>query len=132
MAGKDLLRNSYNALRFRVEPGGSCRVVLVKGQTVQQSQTRLQLPLFFNGDQVVLDIVQYARYPDAAKNPWSKRLPVDVLKTCYVELKKGFMTFADKEDDEYDFHVYLVDLRQVKMPAEYRDLVDEAMRKFKS
>ncbi|MBL8669895.1 MAG: hypothetical protein JNK11_04525 [Alphaproteobacteria bacterium] len=132
MSGKDLLRNEYNALRFRVEPGGTCRVVLVKGQTAKQSQTRIQLPLFFTGDQVVLDIVQYARFPDHVKNPWSKRLPVDVLKACYAELKKGFMTFADKEDDEYDFHVYLVDLRQVKMPAEYRDMVDEAMRKFKS
>lgn len=128
-ARRELLKTKLDQAQFVVQPDIQCDIFVVKGGNFRGSSHRPSVQNIFSAADLIIDAVTLSFRPKMSANPWSRRLPRDVLRYCYQSVPFGKMSFALRLEDDprIDFMVFVVEDVNVKMPLFYQDLYKEAL-----
>ena len=125
------VRQRLDQAQFVVASDVRCDVFVVKAgnfRGVPQHKTSVQN--IFGARDLVIDLVTMSFRPKLSLNPWTKRLPRDVMRYCYQCVPYGKMSFClpMESDPQVDYMTFVFEKGDVKMPSFYQEMVNEAVR----
>ena len=125
------MRRRLDQAQFVVSSDIRCDVFVVKGSSfrgIPKHKTTVQN--IFTARDMIVDIVTISFRPKLSLNPWTKRLPRDVMRYCYQCVPYGRMSFclSMEGDPQVDFMTFVFEKADVKMPTFYQDMINEAVR----
>lgn len=123
------VRKKLDQAKFVVSPDTRCDVFVVKGQNFRGSNHKTSVQNIFAAQELIIDAVTYSFRPKLSINPWTRRLPRDVMRYCYQCVPYGRMSFALRLEDDprIDYMVFVIDDKDVRMPVFYKELYDTEM-----
>ena len=129
------IRQRLDQAQFVVTDGVRSDLFVVKGENfrgIPQHKTSVQN--IFSARDLIVDLVTISFRPKLSLNPWTTRLPRDVMRYCYQSVPYGKMSFClpMEGDPLVDYMAFVFEKPDVKMPAFYLEMVNEAVRQRKA
>lgn len=128
------VRKRLDQAQFVVSAGVRCDIFVVKGESFRGFNHNTSVQNIFSARDLIVDLVSISFRPKLSLNPWTKKLPRDVMRYCYQCVPYGKMSFCllMEGDPQVDYMAFVIEKPDVKMPQFYQEMFNEAVRQRKA